>query len=224
MFFNRKKNRTKERISFIKNNDDLLEELKQKGIINKNILSAVKKFPRELFVSEISIQNAYENIPLPIDCGQTISQPYVVAYMIDCLKLKKTDIVLEIGTGTGYQTALLAHLCKHICTIEIFKKLLNQAKVNHDQLKLKNISYMHGNGATGWRKPLLFDAAIISASAEEIPIKLLKNLKNGGKLIFPKKYPLGAQKLIFLEKNSTGKFNYQTLFDVRFVPLLKKII
>ena len=83
---------------------------------------------------------------------------------------------------------------------------------------------MHGNGANGWRKPLLFDAVIISASTGEIPIKLLKNLKNGGKLIFPKKYPLGAQKLIFLEKISTSKFNYQTLFDVKFVPLLKKII
>ena len=83
---------------------------------------------------------------------------------------------------------------------------------------------MHGNGANGWRKPHLFDAAIISASVEETPIKLLKNLKNGGRLIFPKKYPLGTQKLIFLEKVSTGKINYQTLFDVRFVPLLKKII
>ena len=207
-----------------KNIDDLIVDLKGKGIINKNILDSIRKVPRELFIESDFVQLSYENIPLPIACKQTISQPYVVAYMIDCLKLKKTDKVLEIGTGTGYQTALLAHLCKHICTIEIFKKLLNQAKVNHDQLKLKNISYMHGNGANGWRKSLLFDAVIISASAEEIPIKLLKNLKNGGKLIFPKKYPLGAQKLMFLEKISIGKFNYQTLFDVRFVPLLKKII
>ena len=182
-----------------KNIDDLIVDLKGKGIINKNILDSIRKVPRELFIESDFVQLSYENIPLPIACKQTISQPYVVAYMIDRLKLKKTDKVLEIGTGTGYQTALLAHLCKHICTIEIFKKLLNQAKVNHDQLKLKNISYMHGNAANGWRKPLLFDAVIISASAEEIPIKLLKNLKNGGKLIFPKKYPLGAQKLIFLE-------------------------
>ena len=114
MFFNRKKNRTKERISFIKNNNDLLKELKEKGINDKNILNAIKKVPRESFVNEISIQWAYDNMPLPIDCEQTISQPYVVAYMIDCLKLKKTDIVLEVGTGTGYQTAILANLCKYV--------------------------------------------------------------------------------------------------------------
>ena len=112
MFFNRNKIRTKERISFIKNNNDLLKELKEKGISDKNILDAIKKVPRKLFVNEISIQWAYENMPLPIDCKQTISQPYVVAYMIDCLKLKKKDIVLEIGAGTGYQTAIISHYVK----------------------------------------------------------------------------------------------------------------
>tara|TARA_Y100000590_G_scaffold22002_1_gene25405 strand:- start:51 stop:404 length:354 start_codon:yes stop_codon:yes gene_type:complete len=95
MFFNRKKNRPKEKISFLRNNDNLLEELKEKGISDKNILNAIKKVPRELFVNKTSIQWAYENIPLPIDCKQTISQPYVVAYMIDCLKLKKN------GHGLG---------------------------------------------------------------------------------------------------------------------------
>ena len=117
MSSNWKKNRTKERISFIKNNNDLLKELKEKGISDKNILNAIKKVPRELFVNEISIRLAYENMPLPIDCKQTISQPYVAAYMIDCLKLKKTDIVMEIGTGTGYQTAIISHLCQKIYTI-----------------------------------------------------------------------------------------------------------
>ena len=123
MFFNKKKNKSKEKISFIKNNDDLLDELKEKGINDKDILNAIQKVPRELFVNKISFQWAYENMPLPIDCEQTISQPYVVAYMIDCLKLKKTDVVLEIGTGTGYQTAIISHLCKKIYTIEIFNKL-----------------------------------------------------------------------------------------------------
>ena len=139
MFFNR----TKERISFIKNNGDLLEELKEKGISDKNILDSIKKVPRELFVNEMSIQWAYENMPLPIDCEQTISQPYVVAYMIECLKLKKTDKVLEIGTGTGYQTAIISHLCKKIYTIEIFNKLLHQAKTNINKLKIQNVIYYH---------------------------------------------------------------------------------
>ncbi len=109
-------------------NKDLIRELKIEGISDKNILRAIEKVPRELFVAQKLIARAYENIPLPIDCGQTISQPYVVAYMISCLKLKKTDKVLEIGTGTGYQTAILSYLCKEVCTIEIYNKLLNQAK------------------------------------------------------------------------------------------------
>ena len=128
MFFSWKKNRAKKKIFLNKNNIDLLAELRKKGITNKNILNAIKKVPRELFVNEISIQWAYENMPLLIDCEQTISQPYVVAYMIDCLKLKKTDKVLEIGTGTGYQTAIISHLCQKIYTIEIFDKLFHQAK------------------------------------------------------------------------------------------------
>ena len=224
MFFSWKKNRIKKRTFFDKNNDDLLEELKQKGIINKNILSAVKKVPRELFVSEISIQNAYENIPLPIDCGQTISQPYVVAYMIDCLKLKKTDIVLEIGTGTGYQTAIISHLCQKIYTIEIFNKLFNQAKINIGKLKIKNVIHKLGNGVHGWGEEFLFNAIIVSAASEKIPLKLLQNLKNYGNLIIPKKYPLENQKLILIKKTGKNSFDQKELFNVRFVPLLSKSI
>ena len=113
----RKKIIQKQKFFSNKNNDDLIVDLKEKGIINNGILESIKKVPRELFIDDSFIEFIYENIPLPIACNQTISQPYVVACMIDCLKLKKTDKVLEIGTGTGYQTALLAHLCKHVCTI-----------------------------------------------------------------------------------------------------------
>ena len=220
MFFNRKKNGTKERISFIKNNDDLLEELKEKGISDKNILDAIKKVPRELFINKISIQRAYENIPLPIDCEQTISQPYVVAYMIDCLKLKKKDTVLEIGTGTGYQTAIISHLCKKIYTIEIFNKLFNLAKFNIDKLKIKNIIYKLGNGVNGWEEKNFFDAIIVSAASEEISFQLLQNLKINGKLIFPKKYSFEKQKLILIKKIGENNFNQKELFEVKFVPLL----
>ena len=218
MFFNR----TKERIFFSKNNDDLLEELKGKGISDKNILDAIKKVPRESFVNEIYIQRAYENMPLPIDCEQTISQPYVVAYMIDCLKLKKTDIVLEIGTGTGYQTAIISHLCKKVYTIEIFNKLLSKAKINLGKLKIKNVTYSLGNGINGWREKILFDAIIVSAASEKIPVKLLQNLKNFGNLIIPKKYSSGNQKLILIKKTSKNSFDQKELFDVKFVPLLNK--
>ena len=224
MFFNRKKDRPKKRISFIKNNEDLLEELKEKGISDKNILNAIKKVPRELFVNEISIRLAYENMPLPIDCEQTISQPYVVAYMIDCLKLKKTDIVLEIGTGTGYQTAIISHLSQKIYTIEIFNKLFDRAKFNIEKLKITNVICKLGNGINGWEEKNFFDAIIISAASEKISTRLLKNLKINGKLIFPKKYPFENQKLILIKKISENNFEQKELFDVKFVPLLNKNI
>ena len=219
MFFN-KKNRPKEKISFIKNNDGLLEELKEKGINDKGILNAIQKVPRELFVNKISFQRAYENMPLPIDCEQTISQPYVVAYMIDCLKLKKTDIVLEIGTGTGYQTAIISHLCQKIYTIEIFNKLFNQAKFNIEELKITNVIYKLGNGVNGREEKNFFDAIIVSAASREISSQLLQNLKINGKLIFPKKYSFENQKLILIKKIGDNNFKKKELFDVKFVPLL----
>ena len=220
MFFPWEKNREKEKIFFNKNNNDLIRELKEKGITNKNILSAIKKVPRALFVNKNYSQRAYENIALPTECGQTISQPYVIAYMIDCLNLKKTDKVLEVGSGTGYQAAIISHLCQKIYTIEIFDKLSNQTKINMGKLKIKNVIYKLDNGLNGWGEKILFDAIIVSAASKEIPPKLLQNLKNNGKLIIPKKYPLENQKLILIEKKSENNFKKKELFDVKFVPLL----
>jgi len=205
---------------FNNKNHDLVDELKKKGILNNNILDAFNKIPRELFVNEKFANLSYENIPLPIDCEQTISQPYVVAFMIDCLKLKKINSVLEIGTGTGYQTALLSYLCKHVFTIEIFEKLINQAKINHTKLNLKNISYLLGDGSNGWNKPILFDSIIISAASKKVPLQLLKTLKTKGKIIFPNEYFPRQQKLLLLKKLNERNYSTQELFDVSFVPLL----
>ena len=224
MFFSWQKNKKEEEILYKKNNNDLIKELKEKGIVNKNILDAIRKVPRELFVNESTSRYAYENIPLPIECEQTISQPYVVAYMIDCLKLKKTDRVLEIGTGTGYQTAIISCLCQKIYTIEIFDKLFNQAKININKLKIKNVIHKLGNGTNGWGEEILFDAIIVSAASEKIPLKLLQNLKNNGKLIIPIKYSSGNQKLKLVKKTSESSFDQKELFDVKFVPLLNKNI
>ena len=224
MLFSWKKNKVKENLFFNKNNDGLIQELKTKGITDKNILTAIKKVPRELFVNEFSNQQAYENKPLPVECGQTISQPYVVAYMIQCLKIKKTDKILEIGTGTGYQTAIISHLCQKIYTIEIFNKLFLQAKINIDKLKIKNSICKLGNGIDGWGEKILFDAIIISAASENIPLKLLQNLKKYGNLIFPKKYPSENQKLILIQKNSENSLDQEELLDVKFVPLLNNNI
>ena len=224
MFFPWGKNKEKEKFFFNKKNNDLIRELKEKGIVNKDILDAIKKVPRELFVNETHVQWAYENMALPAECGQTISQPFVVAYMIDCLKLKKTDKVLEVGTGTGYQAAIISHLCKKIYTIELFHELFYRAKINIGKLKIKNIIYKLGNGVNGWEEKILFDAIIVSAASEEIPSKLLQNLKNNGKLIIPMKYSFENQKLILIKKKSENNFEKEELFDVKFVPLLNKNI
>ena len=223
MFFPWQKNRIEKLLRLNRNNEALIEELKTEGITENNILCAIKKVPREIFVERQFIQQAYENIPLPIDCGQTISQPYVVAYMTACLNLKKTDKVLEIGTGTGYQTAILSHLCQEVCTIEIHDNLLNKAKKKIVKLNLKNIIFKLGNGAEGWQNKVLFDSIIISAASEIIPVKLLENLKNQGCLIMPKKQPSGNQKLLLVKKNNETYLEKE-LLDVKFVPLLNKII
>ena len=224
MFFSRQKSKKKEGIFLNKNNNDLIKELKEKGIDNKSILDAISKVPRELFVNEVSSQYAYENIALPVECKQTISQPYVVAYMIDCLKLKKTDKILEVGTGTGYQTAIISYLCQKIYTIEILDKLFNHAKINIGKLGIKNVIHKLGNGANGWGEKILFDAIIVSAASEKIPLKLLQNLKNNGKLIIPIKYSSGNQKLKLVKKTSENSFNQKELIDVKFVPLLNENI
>jgi protein-L-isoaspartate(D-aspartate) O-methyltransferase len=200
--------------------DDLIDELILNNFTNKAILKYIRKIPREIFVKKKFVNFSYDNRPLPIDCNQTISQPLVVADMIDCLNIKKTDLVLEVGTGTGYQAALLSYLCKHVFTIEIFEKLIDQAKRNHAKLKLRNISYLLGNGINGWNKKIQFDSIIISAAVKHFPIKLIKYLKIEGKIIFPKIYSSTTQKLVLLKKLNITDYSTKELFDVKFVPLL----
>ena len=214
----------KKKFNYLKNqkNNELIFELKVEGITNEKILSAIKKVPRELFVEQHLIKEAYQNNALPTDCGQTVSQPYVVAYMISFLNLKNTDKILEIGTGTGWQTAILSHLCKEVFTIERFNVLLNKAKKNIAKLNIKNVNYKLGNGIMGWGQKVLFDAIIISATSEVIPEKLLENLKSNGRLIMPKKYHTGNQKLLLINKKNENHFDKEELLDVKFVPLLNK--
>ena len=213
----------KNRIEKHRDNEALIKELKIEGITENNILQAIKKVPREIFVEQQFLNQAYKNIALPIDCEQTISQPFIVAYMIACLNLKKTDKVLEIGTGTGYQTAILSHLCQEVFTIEIYENLLNKAKKKIAKLNRKNIIFKLGDGAEGWQAKVLFDAIIISAASEILPLKLLENLKNQGRLIFPKKKLSGNQKLLLVKKKN-GTCIEKELLDVKFVPLLNKSV
>ena len=220
MLFPWQKKRIEKPLRLNRNNEALIEELKIEGITEHNVLYAIKKVPREIFVERQFIQQAYENIPLPTDCGQTISQPFVVAFMIACLNLKKTDKVLEIGTGTGYQTAILSHLCQEVFTIEMHDNLIKKAKKRIAKLNLKNIIFKLGNGVEGWQNNTLFDAVIISAASEIIPAKLLENLKNQGSLVMPKKKPSGNQKLLLVKKNNETYLEKE-LLDVKFVPFIK---
>ena len=214
----------KKKFNYLKNqkNDKLIFELKVEGIVDKKILSAIKKVPRELFVEQHLVDKAYQNDALSTDCGQTVTQPYIVAYMIESLNLKNTDKILEIGTGTGWQTAILSHLCKEVFTIERFDVLLNKAKKNIAKLNIKNVNYKLGNGIKGWGQKVLFDAIIISATSEVIPEKLLENLKSNGRLIMPKKYHTGNQKLLLINKKNEKHFIQKELLDVKFVPLVNK--
>ena len=223
MLFPWQKKRIEKLLRLNINNEALIEELKIEGIKENNILLAIKKVPREIFVEQEFIQRAYENSALPVDCEQTISQPYIVAYMIDSLNLKKTDKVLEIGTGTGYQTAILSHLCQEVCTIEIHSNLLNKAKKRIVRLNLKNIIFKLGDGAEGWQNKTLFDAIIISAASEIVPAKLLESLKNQGRLIMPKKKSSENQKLLLVKKNN-ATYLEKELLNVKFVPFLNKNI
>ena len=214
---------TKKKPELIKDNSALIKEIKSAGVKDNNILLAMENVPREFFVEQKFLHRAYENIPLPIGCGQTISQPYIIAFMISCLGLKDTYNVLEIGTGSGYQTAILAHLCKNVCSIEIHKKLLDKAKKNITKLNLKNVTFKLGNGVEGWQNKDFFNAIIICAASEKIPTKLLENLKDQGVLIMPKKDSSENQKLLLIKKNKE-RYIEKELFGVKFVPLLDKDI
>lgn len=196
----------------------LLMLLRQQGIHDERLLQAIEAVPRESFVDEALSHKAYENTALPIGSGQTISQPYMVARMTELLQLTPTSRVLEIGTGSGYQTAILAHLVEHVCSVERIKGLQWQAKRRLKQLDLHNVSTRHGDGWLGWASRGPFDAIIVTAAPPEIPSALLEQLDDGGILVLP----VGeqAQTLKCVQRRN-NEFQIETVEAVRFVPLVK---
>ncbi|EHD20317.1 MULTISPECIES: protein-L-isoaspartate(D-aspartate) O-methyltransferase [Brenneria] len=196
----------------------LLAQLRQQGIQDERLLRAMEAVPRERFVDEAFEHKAYENTALPIGSGQTISQPYMVAKMTELLGLTPVSRVLEIGTGSGYQTAILAHLVKHVCSVERIKGLQWQAKRRLKQLDLHNVSTRHGDGWQGWASRGPFDAIIVTAAPPEIPRALLDQLDEGGVMVLP----VGerSQTLQVVQRHA-GEFIIQTVEAVRFVPLVK---
>lgn len=196
----------------------LLEKLRQQGISDERLLQAIELVPRERFIDEAFEHKAYDNTALPIGCGQTISQPYIVARMTELLRLQPESRVLEIGTGSGYQTAILAHLVKHVCSVERIKKLQWQAKRRLKQLDLHNVSTRHGDGWLGWPARGPFDAIIVTAAPPEIPQALMAQLDEGGIMVLP--VGEDTQDLTVVRRQS-NEFIVETVEAVRFVPLIK---
>ncbi|MEE8731026.1 MAG: protein-L-isoaspartate(D-aspartate) O-methyltransferase [Rahnella inusitata] len=197
---------------------NLLEQLRQQGIHDEKLLHAIEAVPRERFVDEAFQHKAYENTALPIGSGQTISQPYTVARMTELLRLTPSSRVLEIGTGSGYQTAILAHLVEHVFSVERIKGLQWQAKRRLKQLDLHNVSTRHGDGWLGWPSRGPFDAIIVTAAPPEIPQDLLQQLDDGGVMILP----VGEENQTLQRITRRGdEFAAETIEAVRFVPLVK---
>ena len=213
------KNKKKSTILKNEKNEELIQELRSEGITDEKILSAIRVVPRELFTEKLD--EAYENKALSVECSQTLTQPFCTAFMISCLDLRPTNNVLEIGTGVGWTTAVISKLVKTVFTMERFKKLLDIAKKNIAKLKIENVQFKLGNGFEGWEDKILFDAIIIGAASEVVPIKLLESLKSNGRLVMPKKYDTGNQKLLLVTKKSRN-FEQKELLDVKFVPLLNE--
>jgi protein-L-isoaspartate(D-aspartate) O-methyltransferase len=189
-----------------------------KSSIDPKIKEALLAVPRDKFVPSNYIDSAYYNGPLPIGYGQTISQPYIVALMTDLLELESSDVVLEIGTGSGYQAAILSQLCKQVYTIEYVPALADIAKSHFEELDYKNIECKAGNGYDGWPEHAPYDAIIVTAAATQIPRPLIEQLKPGGRMVIPVGRPYVHQELVLVEKDEHGELEFRDILGVAFVP------
>ena len=209
--------------------EHLIKELRRQGVRDERVLAAIANTPREMFVDAPFADSAYHNSALPIACGQTISQPFVVAYMTEHLEVGENMRVLEIGTGSGYQAAVLSPLCRRVYTIERHRPLLDQARERFTQLKLENVVTKHGDGFAGWPEQAPFDRILLSCAVQQVPQALVDQLKLGGILIapvgtVPKSDGFGilesiSQRLTKMIRNETG-VTEEVLIPVVFVPMV----
>ncbi|WP_373504932.1 protein-L-isoaspartate(D-aspartate) O-methyltransferase [Aestuariivirga sp.] len=200
----------------------LLAALRRNGIADERVLEAIEKVPREVFVEDAFSDQAYADQALPISCGQTISQPYVVALMTEGLRVESDHRVLEIGTGSGYQTAVLAHLCKRVYSIERYRTLSETAAERLKSLKIKNVTLQVSDGTKGWVQLAPFDRIIVTAAARGEPQALLDQLAPGGVMVIPIEERAGKQDLFRITRTATG-FEREHLIPVRFVPLVEGV-
>ena len=193
-------------------------QIRSRGLSDKKVLNAMNQVPRHCFVPEELVSQAYADHPLPIGQGQTISQPYIVALMTEKLKLTGDERILEIGTGSGYQAAILAKIAKEIYTIEIKEKLHKKSEILLQSLGFSRINTRHGDGYFGWPEAAPFDGIMITASIDHIPPPLLKQLKDGGRLILPLGNPFSYQHLSLVTKHD-DQYTVKQITGVLFVPM-----
>ncbi|MBI3962511.1 MAG: protein-L-isoaspartate(D-aspartate) O-methyltransferase [Deinococcus sp.] len=196
-------------------------QIVSRGVQDARVLEAMRTVPRHQFVSPDRAALAYGDYPLEIGFGQTISQPYVVAYMTELLQPQPEQVMLEIGTGSGYQAAVLAELVAQVYTIEIIPELGESARLRLEQLGYQNIQVRIADGWFGWPEAAPFDGIIVTAAAPQIPPPLIEQLKPGGRMVIPVGPPLGAQNLVLVEKAADGTVTTRTLLPVRFVPFVR---
>jgi len=197
------------------------EDIGARDIRRADVLKAMRETPRHLFVPAAVRAMAYADHPLPIGYGQTISQPYIVALMTEMLDPQKTHKVLEIGTGSGYQAAVLAPLVRHVYTMEIVPELAREAAERLKSLGYANVTVKHGDGYLGWPEQAPFDRILLTAAPPEVPKPLVDQLRPGGKLVAPVGGSVWDQELITLEKGADGKLHRRAGIPVRFVPMVR---
>jgi protein-L-isoaspartate(D-aspartate) O-methyltransferase len=198
----------------------LMLSLRQAGVMDKRVLSAMESVPRDLFVDRAFKDRAWEDIALPIACGQTISQPSVVAVMTEALAITPRCKVLEVGAGSGYQTAILARLARRVYAIERHRPLAREARQRLETLGITNVTMRAGDGTRGWPEQAPFDRILCAAAADDTPRVLLDQLRPGGIMVLPVGQSDEVQQLIRIEKTEDG-LDYRELSDVLFVPLLE---
>lgn len=190
-----------------------------RNAFDERVMTALREVPREEFVPPALRHRAYDNLPLPIGHGQTISQPYIVALMTDLIDPQPGDVVLEIGTGSGYQAAVLAMLVKRVYTMDIVDALATQAATRLQRLGYDNVEVRVGNGRLGWPEHAPYDAILVAAAAPDIPPELLAQLKPGGTLVIPVGGTRASQELLVLSKDAQGRVHERSVLPVVFVPL-----